>query len=212
MEEKLEKKFDFTVVSEAFLTLRNLSAKVEVKLGRKKTISVVLTGEKCSDKVSVSLSDEGHVIIQEPASIDDNSVNRVIRNRKRFSIIVFVPLGTNIFIYDVHDAHIYGVRGSIVADIKKQAYLSAIEAVNVSLKCSERSHCNMTNIEGNLTLAVSNHSIVGIQGNYHKVEITASESSAVTIAGNCHSLEVAADSSSSINLGCKVKAKSKEKK
>jgi hypothetical protein len=212
MEEKVEKKFDFTVVSEAFLTLRNLSAKVEVKLGRKKTISVVLTGEKCSDKVSVALSDEGHVIIQEPASVEDNTVNRVVRNRKRFSIIVFVPLGTNIFIYDVHDAHVYGVRGSIVADIKKQAYLSAIEAVNVSLKCSDKSHCNMTNIEGNLTLAVLNHSIVGIQGNYQKVEITANESSAVTIAGNCHNLGVAVDSSSFINLGCKVKGKLKEKK
>jgi hypothetical protein len=208
MEEKVEKKFDFTVVSEAFLTLRNLSAKVEVKLGRKKTISVVLTGEKCSNSVNVSLSDEGHVIIQEPASTEE----RVIRNRKRFSIIVFVPLGTNIFIYDAHDVHVYGVRGSIVADIKKQAYLSSIEAVNVSLKCSDKSHCNMTNIEGNLTLAVSNHSIVGIQGNYHKVEIIASESSVVTIAGNCHSLAVNTDSSSAINLGCKVKNKLKEKK
>lgn len=203
MEEKVEKKFDFTVVSEAFLTLRNLSAKVEVKLGRKKTISVILTGEKCSDKISVSLSDEGHVIIQEPASVED----KVIRNRKRFSIIVFVPLGTNIFIYDVHDAHVYGVRGSIVADIKKQAYLSAIEAVNVSLKCFDRSHCNMTNIEGNLSLVASNHSLVSIQGSYQKVEVTANEFSIITIAGRCHSLKVDVDSSSSINLGCKVKEK-----
>jgi hypothetical protein len=208
MEEKVEKKFDFTVVSEAFLTLRNLSAKVEVKLGRKKTISVVLSGEKCSHKTSVSLSDEGHVIIQEPASTED----RVIRNRKRFSIIVFVPLGTNIFIYDAHDVHVYGVRGSIVADIKRQAYLSSIEAVNVSLKCSDKSHCNMTNTEGNLTLVVSNHSVVGIQGNYQKVEVTSNEFSIVTIAGNCHSLGVTVDSSSSVNLGCKVKGKSKDKK
>jgi hypothetical protein len=212
MEEKVEKKFDFTVVSEAFLTLRNLSAKVEVKLGRKKTISVILTGEKCSNNVNVSLSDEGHVIIQEPVLLGDAFISKVVRSRKRFSIIVFVPLGTNIFIYDVCDAHVYGVRGSIVAEIKKQAYLSAIEAINVGLKCSDRAHCNMTNIEGNLTVAASNHSIVGIQGNYYKVEINASESSSVTIAGNCHSLEVATDSSSSINLGCKVKGKTKEKK
>lgn len=212
MEEKVEKKFDFVVAPEALLTLRNLSAKVEIQLGRKKTISVILTGDKYSNKVKVSQADEGNIIIQEPDSIEDSSVHRVVRSRKKFSIIIFVPLGTNIFIFDGHDTHVCGVRGSIVASIKKQSYLSAIEPVNVSLKCSERAHCNMTNVTGDLKLTLSDHAVAGIQGSYQEIDITTNEFSSATINGGCYKLNVAINGSSFVNLSCKVKGRLKEKR
>ena len=204
---KIEKKFNFVVSFDATLTLENLFAGVEVKAGSKKSISIVLNGtENFLNKVSVT-QNFSNILISGGTLSDELLAAKNVRCKKTLSIIVYVPIGTKVIISRVQETQICGVKGMIEANIINQAYLSAMDAINLNLQCSDRSHCNMTNVLGSVKGNIIDHANVSLSGKYETVDIRVIDHGVMTLVGSCYELKTSAFGSGRIHLNSKVKGR-----
>jgi hypothetical protein len=204
---KIEKKFDFMVSADAVLTLENLFAGVEVKAGSKKSVSVILNGmEKFLNKVNVT-QNLNNILVSGGTLNEELLAAKSVRCKKTLSITIFVPIGTKVIVSMVQETQICGVKGKIEADIINQSYLSAMGTLDLNLKCSDYSHCNMTNVMGNVKVNLIDHANVSLSGRYESVDIRAIDHGVMTLVGSCYELKTSAFGSGRIHLNSKVKGR-----
>lgn len=142
----------------------------------------------------------GDLVIVNGKVISGGDNVTVIEGEESPSILVTVPVGTDLEIYDVEYCDAKGLGGRLDVSLNGQYEATIDSTTGVKVNLDRQSKCKVTNAGGDLHANLSGQSSTTIKGNLNDVDATVSGQSGLTIIGNCRDFIAEASGMSRITL------------
>jgi hypothetical protein len=124
----------------------------------------------------------------------------VIESDQPPSILVTVPPGTDLEVYDVEYCDATGLGGKLDLSLNQQDEATITGANGMKVSLNGQSECRISDASGDLRASLNGQSKGRIIGNLGDVDANVNGQSELTVRGNCHDFIATANGQSEITL------------